>query len=85
MELVHLAQGRDKWWASLNTVVKRGVNIVTSWGAAGFSGRTLLNGMRYTLHTPAFVTMSNTDSLRETLDSDGDDREDCCHVIRDSV
>lgn len=45
----------------------------------------MVSGMRYTLHTPAFVTMSSTDSLRETLDSDGDDRVDCCHVIRDSV
>jgi hypothetical protein len=30
MERVHLAQGRDKWRASVNTVVKRGVNILTS-------------------------------------------------------
>jgi len=85
MERVHLAQGRDKWQAYVNTVVKRGVNIVTSWAAASFSGRTLLNGVRYILHTPAFVIVSNTDWLRETLGSDGDDREDCCLVLCDSV
>jgi len=83
MERLHLAQGRDKWRASVDTVVKRGVNIVTSWGAANISGRTLLSGIIYTLPTQAFVIMSNTDSLRETLGSDGDDREDCCLVICD--
>jgi hypothetical protein len=82
---VRLAQGRDKWWASVNTVVKRGVNIMSSRGAASFSERALLSRIRYTLHTPTFVIMSNTDSLRETSGSDGDDREDCCLVICESV